>query len=114
MAIFITSNTLNAELENLFDTAEEQLMLISPFIKLHERYASALSLKKDNPELAIIVVFGKNEDNPKRSMSMEDLNFFIQFPNIQIRYEKRLHAKYYSNEKFAILTSMNLHKYSQD
>ena len=114
MATFITSNQLNSELENLFETAEELLILISPFIKLHERYASALSLKKDNPNLQIIVVFGKNEDDIKRSMSPEDLSFFMQFPNIQIRYEKRLHAKYYSNERFAILTSMNLHKYSQD
>src|SRR5690606_14293542 len=64
--------------------------------------------------LQIIVVFGKNEDDLKRSMSIDDLTFFTQFPNIQIRYEKRLHANYYSNERFAILTSMNLHKYSQD
>ena len=40
--------------------------------------------------------------------------FFKEFPNIQIRYEKKLHAKYYSNESAAILTSMNLYSYSQD
>lgn len=114
MAKFITSNELNSELEKLFESAEELLILISPYIKLHERYASALSLKKDNPNLQIIVVFGKNEDDLSRSMSIDDLTFFTQFPNIQIRYEKRLHAKYYSNERFAILTSMNLHKFSQD
>lgn len=41
-------------------------------------------------------------------MRSEDLDFFVQFPNIEIRYEKRLHAKYYANESYAILTSLNL------
>jgi len=47
-------------------------------------------------------------------MRLEDFNFFKEFPNVQIRYEKRLHAKYYANESSAILTSMNLYSYSQD
>ncbi len=47
-------------------------------------------------------------------MKQEDFNFFKDFPNIQIRYERRLHAKYYANESSAILTSMNLYNYSQD
>lgn len=70
--------------------------------------------KNDNPELEIIVVFGKNEDDISKSMSQEDFNFFKEFPNIEIRYEKRLHAKYFANEENAILTSMNLYGYSQD
>jgi RNA polymerase-binding transcription factor DksA len=47
-------------------------------------------------------------------MKQDDFNFFKEFPNIQIRYEKRLHAKYYASESAAILTSMNLYSYSQD
>lgn len=49
-----------------------------------------------------------------KSMKQEDFNFFKEFPNIQIRYERRLHAKYYANETSAILSSMNLYTYSQD
>ena len=59
-------------------------------------------------------MFGKNEEDPSKSMRPEELNFFKDFPNIEIRYEKRLHAKYYANETSAILTSMNLHRHSQD
>ncbi|MFV0606702.1 MAG: hypothetical protein ACK5NK_12765, partial [Niabella sp.] len=70
--------------------------------------------KKDNPDFKIIVVFGKNEDDFSKSMKQEDFNFFKDFPNIEIRYEKRLHAKYYANESSAILTSMNLYNFSQD
>ena len=114
MPRFFTGNELNAELEKVFENAQEQIILISPYIKLHERYASTLRLKLKNPKLEIIVVFGKNEDDISKSMKQDDFNFFKEFPNIQIRYEKRLHAKYYSNESSAIMTSMNLHSYSQD
>lgn len=114
MAKFLTGNELNTELEKLFENASEQIILISPYIKLHERFASTLLTKKDNPKIEIIIVFGKNEEDLSRSMKQEDFNFFKEFPNIEIRYEKRLHAKYYCNESSAILTSMNLYNYSQD
>lgn len=114
MADFLTSNDLNAALEYIFEAADEYLILISPFIKLHDRYASALKAQKDNCNLKIIIVFGKNENDFSKSMKDEDFIFFKDFPNIEILYEKRLHAKYYANEKTAILTSMNLYSYSQD
>jgi hypothetical protein len=114
MARFLKGNELNSELEKIFENATEKLILISPFIKLHERYASVLKSKRNNPSLEIIVVFGKNEEDFSRSMNLEDFSFFKEFPNIQIKYEKRLHAKYYANESSAIISSMNLYSYSQD
>jgi len=114
MAKFLTGNELNSELEKILERADEKIVLISPYIKLHERYASTLKTKLDNPNLQIIVVFGKNEEDLSKSMKQEDFMFFKKFPNIEIRYEKRLHAKYYANEQAAILTSMNLYSFSQD
>ncbi len=114
MAKFLTGNELNSELEKIFERADEQIILISPFIKLHDRFISTLRTKKENHKLEIIIVFGKNEDDLSKSMKQDDFNFFKEFPNIQIRYERRLHAKYYANEASAILTSMNLYNFSQD
>jgi hypothetical protein len=114
MAKFITGHDLNAEMGKLFEGATSQLILISPYVKLHHRFESVLLPKRTNDKLKIIVVFGKNEENPARSIRIEDISFFKQFPNIEIRYEKRLHAKYYANESSAIITSMNLYDYSQD
>lgn len=114
MAKFVTGNELNLEVERILEAAESKILLISPFIKLHERYSSVLKTKIENHKLEIIIVFGKNEGDISRSMKKEDFDFFKSFPNIQIRYEKRLHAKYYANESAAILTSMNLYNYSQD
>ena len=64
--------------------------------------------------MGIIVVFGKNEDDVSKSMKIDDIRFFAEFPNIEIRHEKRLHAKYYANESSALITSMNLYSFSQD
>lgn len=114
MAKFLTGNKLNLELEMLLEKAEKSIILISPFIKLHARYESALKAKIKNPNIAVTIVFGKNEEDLSKSMTETDFNFFKQFPNIEIRFEKRLHAKYYANESTAILTSMNLYSFSQD
>jgi hypothetical protein len=48
MTTFLTGNKLNTELENIFEKASEYLFLISPFIKLHERYASILVNTRDS------------------------------------------------------------------
>jgi hypothetical protein len=114
MAKFLKGNELNTEVGKIFEEAEHQLILISPYIKLHHRYADELKDKVHNDKLEITIVFGKNEKDITKSLTAEDLDFFKQFPNIEIRYEKRLHAKFYANESAQILTSMNLYNYSQD
>lgn len=113
MAKFLKGNELNWEIERLFENAFESIILISPYIQLHERYKSTL-LTKLQDEIKIIVVFGKNEEDISKSMKQDDFEFFKQFPHVEILYEKRLHAKYYANESSGILTSMNLYGYSQN
>ncbi|KQC30226.1 phospholipase D family protein [Flagellimonas eckloniae] len=114
MAKFIKGNQLNAELERIFDEAEQQLIIVSPYIKLHARILDVLKSKKQNDKLRIVIIFGKNEDNIANSFRKNDFEFLKDFPNIEIRYESRLHAKYYANESSALLSSMNLYDYSQN
>jgi hypothetical protein len=114
MAKFLKGNELNSELEKIIDNAEEELLLISPYVKLHSRIKDSLKAKADLDGLEIVVVFGKNSVDKTKSLSREDLDFLKTFPNIEIRYEERLHAKYYANENAAILTSMNLHEFSHN
>lgn len=60
----------------------------------------------------MILVFGKNELDIKRSMSQNDFEFFKKFPNVSIIYVPTLHAKYYGNESKGVITSINLYDYS--
>ena len=114
MARFLKGDELNAEIGKIFENAKNNLILISPYIKLHHRYAAELKTKITNDKLKIVIVFGKNEQDITKSLTSADLDFFKQFPDIEIRYEKRLHAKFYANESSQILTSMNLYDFSQD
>lgn len=114
MAKFLTTTHLNSALSDLIEQADNFLILISPFIKLHPGIKSLLQDRIDDYKLELVIVFGKNESNKSKSISEEDLEFLKSFPNVAIRYEKRLHAKYYANDFSSILTSMNLYDYSQN
>lgn len=114
MAEFVYDSSLNLELENLIKEAESHIILISPFIKLHPQIRDLLKSKKGDPNIFVTIVFGKNEDDITESLHKADFEFFKEFANIEIRYNPRLHAKYYANENKAILSSMNLHEYSQN
>ena len=114
MAEFYQGTKLNVVLEDIFENAENELILISPYIKLHPRFKDILNLKKDDFDLKIQIVFGKNKGKEYLSFNEKDFNYLKGFPNIEIRYNERLHAKYYANDKCALLSSMNLYDYSQN
>lgn len=111
---FLDENSLNEEIANLFKNAKKHLILISPYIKFHDKLLAILESKKSNPNLKITIVFGKNHTDLSKSLGYSDFHFLTTFPNIQILYQERLHAKYYANEHDAIQTSMNLHSHSQN
>src|SRR5690242_4335944 len=105
MASFIYGTELNLALECMIQHAENYLWFISPYIKLHDRIKDELKRRKDADDLQIVVVFGKNETDISKSISIEDINFLKEFPHVLICYEKNLHAKFYSNENFSLITS---------
>ena len=113
MAQFVEGNNLNSVLENIIRNADKYLFLISPYIKLHDRIKDQLKLKRSTNELEIVVVFGKAENGTNR-LTLEDADFLKSFPNMEIRYEKNLHAKYYASDEGALITSLNLYDFSQN
>lgn len=115
MAEFLKDSRLVHEIESLIENADEYLFLFSPYIQLHERVKQLLvKLGLSKPRVRISIIFGKNEDNLHKSISLNDLEFLKALPNIYVGYEKRLHAKFYASEDFSIITSMNLHQFSSN
>lgn len=108
MADFFTGKSLDEKLTDIIWKANKELIILSPFIRLDEYCKKIFSKLKKSPELEIILVFGKNEGETQRSLNQDDLEFFKDFENIVIIYCNNLHAKYYSNENEALLTSLNL------
>ena len=109
MANFLTGKELNEAIYDIIWNASENLIIVSPFIKLDEYFKTLFVHHKRNHKLHITIVFGKNEGEPYKSLRREDFDFFTQFTNISIVYCPNLHAKYYSNEKQGIITSINLY-----
>lgn len=112
MADFITGDKLNEEVYNIIFNAKKRLLIVSPYIKLDDYFKELFNKHKQNPDLHLIIVFGKNEKNPTKSFSKEDFDYFKDFPNISIVYVNNLHAKYYANEERGVVTSINLYDYS--
>lgn len=108
MADFLTGKALDEKLTDIIWKASKELIILSPFIRLDEYCKKIFNKLKNNPKLEIILVFGKNEGETQRSLYQDDLEFFKDFENIVIIYCSNLHAKYYSNENEALLTSLNL------
>lgn len=109
---FLFDNQLIATLENLIKESRNKLFLVSPFIDLDKRIQDALNEKRSKHNFELKVLFGKNENNIYKSIKKDSLDFLKTFPNIEIRYNERLHAKFYLNDFDFITTSLNLYDYS--
>ncbi|WP_316819328.1 phospholipase D family protein [Pedobacter nyackensis] len=114
MAELINRFKIHDKLISMINEAKSQLILISPYIKLHDSYIKALQKRANDDELEVIIVFGKNKENKLKSLSNEDFMFFKQFKNITIKYCEWLHAKIYANDSYSLMTSMNLHSFSAE
>lgn len=112
MSKFITGKELENAVYNIIWDAKQVLLIVSPFIKLDDYFKKLFNNHVNNPKLHLLLVFGKNENAVKKSMSMSDFDYFKQFPNVSIIYVSNLHAKYYGNENEGVITSINLYDYS--
>lgn len=112
MSKFITGEHLEDKIYDIIWNSEKVLLIVSPFIKLDNYFKKLFNKHQNNPLIHLILVFGKNENEVKRSMSMADFEYFKKFPNVSIIYVPKLHAKYYGNEKQGVITSINLYDHS--
>ena len=112
MSKFLTGKGLEAAIYDIIWETKNILMIVSPFIKLDNYFKELFDKHENNPNIHLILVFGKNEKAVKKSMSKDDFDYFKKFLNVSIIYVPNLHAKYYGNESKGIITSINLYDYS--
>jgi hypothetical protein len=112
MKKFITGKILEKAVLDIIGEAKKSLLIVSPYIKLDEKFENHFDIHINCPNVHILLVFGKNKNNVNKSMSKYDLDYFKKFTNISIIYVSNLHAKYYGNETNGLITSINLYDYS--
>lgn len=111
---FATREIINEGLNQILRKSKKQIFIVTPYIKLHQEIKNELQKLEKKDKVHVRILFGKNSDEKSKSLSLSDLEFLKKIRNIDIRFEETLHAKFYCNEKTGILTSMNLHAYSQN
>ncbi len=109
MATFLTTDRIVDHLYRIIGEAAEEIILVSAYIKLDDVTKKRLDNKAKRNKTNIHMVYGKR----KSQLSSDDKDF-LESHGIEVTFVKNLHAKCYLNEKEALLTSMNLHQFSQE
>lgn len=106
MAQFLTTSGITSAVEGVVRDAQTTLTLISPFLKLSPDLVHRL---KDavNRGVAVHIVYGKESLNTTEWQKIAELD------RVRVSFLQRLHAKCYMNEAHAVITSMNLHEFSE-
>lgn len=106
MAKFLDTTGVSYHLQQLIKNTQQQLILISPYLKVNERMKEELQ-ELDRFRRDIRLIF---RDIPMDPVTQ---NWLRGLPSIRTSYCQNLHAKCYLNESEAIITSMNLYEFSQ-
>ena len=110
---FLTGKPLSDTIYDTLFKAEKELIIISPYIQLGDYLKDNIFKQHlNNSKLHILIGFGKTSSNGDDNFKREDIEYFLNFPNITMVYIPQLHGQYYANEKQSVITSMNLLDYS--
>lgn len=114
MAEFLTDERLSNSIGTLFRYASKFIFIVCPYIKFHPKINDFLS-NKSRKDLQLHILYrGKHSGEDYLNFDQESLNTILKFENLLIVRNPDLHAKFYANENFSILSSMNLYDYSFD
>ena len=106
MAKFLTTTQISAELETLIKSAQDDVIIISPYLKVNERLQDFI-VDADRNRVRFTLIYGKQDMRPA------EREWINQLTNGETGFVPNLHAKCYLNEAAAIVTSMNLYEFSQ-
>ncbi|SFB78126.1 hypothetical protein SAMN05421780_101451 [Flexibacter flexilis DSM 6793] len=109
MAKFVSGEEQLKWLYDILWNAKKTLLIVTPHLKLDEYYKRLLNKHLYNPNIHIIVVFGKG-DTDKANLIRNDIEFFKKFPNVSLVYCQELRSRYYANELKGLVTSLNLYE----
>ena len=71
------------ELDSIIWEAKRTLLIMSPYIKLDDHFTTKLSKRiVQTPDLHVIIIFGKNENEVHKSLREKAFEYLATFPNI--------------------------------
>jgi hypothetical protein len=106
MAEFLTTSNTSSCIENIIMNAQQRMVLVSPYLRLSKTIFERLK-DADTRGTKIVLVYGKDELEPEVKAQLRNLK------NLDLFFCENLHAKCYFNEQHMVITSMNLHQFSE-
>lgn len=106
MAEFVVRTGVSDRLERIVKSAQERLVLISPYLDFN-KHIKELIEDKNRLKIDVRIIYGKRDLYPEVKTWLEAMDF------VRTSFYENLHAKCYLNENEALLTSMNLYEFSQ-
>lgn len=106
MAQFLTRTGIVNQIENIIISSKSWIILVSPFLKLSQNVLERLQ-DADKNNVPILIIYGKD------ALLLDEREKLQKLKNLQVRFCRNLHAKCYINEKSLVITSMNMHEFSE-
>jgi phosphatidylserine/phosphatidylglycerophosphate/cardiolipin synthase-like enzyme len=107
MANFINTKSVSSSIDKIINEAKDELFIVSPYLKVSNYYLDRLVLAS-NRGVHITFVYGKTGYDKN---VIEELS---KLKNVTVAFREPLHAKCYFNEKTMVISSMNLHEFSEN
>ncbi len=106
MAEFLNKEKLSKWIPKIIETSEKELVIVSPYIQVSDKILNLLK-QAEKKSIEITLIYKEGELSDKERKKLEDIN------NLNLLSHPNLHSKCLYNEKYFLLTSMNLYEYSQ-
>jgi hypothetical protein len=99
---FIKPSEISARILSLLDESDEKVIIVSPYMKISKWYKFSNKIESLKTRRIYTEIYVR--DDPENTATYRDLE------NLALEYYKipNLHCKLYMNEKYGIVTSMNL------
>jgi phosphatidylserine/phosphatidylglycerophosphate/cardiolipin synthase-like enzyme len=106
MVEFLNKDKAYAEIVSIVDKASNEVVLITPYIKIPDDLFERLKYKDGKGTKTVVVCRGKK-------LASEVKSQLKQLRKLELRFDEDLHAKCFYNEDSMVITSLNLLEHSQ-
>lgn len=98
----IKPSEISARILTLLEESDKRIILVSPYMKISKWYKLVNKINELIARRILIEIYVR--DDPENTATYRDLDQL----DLQYRKIPHLHSKFYMNEKYGIVTSMNL------
>jgi hypothetical protein len=106
MAIFLNTQKLNEWIPKIISETVRELVIIVPYIKASEKVYKQLC-EANQRGVETILVYREDQ------LSKTEKEKFTKLDNLNLFYHPNVHCKCYYNERYLLITSMNMYEYSE-